>query len=223
MAEQTKPKKPTEEQLRESLRAAAAAVAAPNSFEVNAKAEHARNPVRDFFDDADLRAKMNHSPHVQDRKAARAELVARRAKEQVVATQQASRRPARKASEWAAWFRGLTEGERDNARDALRGRDSDAVSEIFDRVEREELESEFGTEYMTAMTEETSLGQEPAAGETPFRFFESPDPEQQAAFDLWLDDDSGFIEEPGAEDERSLGEVYDDEYVDALAEYGDVA
>jgi hypothetical protein len=220
VSEQTKPKKPTEDQVRESRRAAAAALMAPNSFEVNAKAEHARNPVPDFFDDAALRAKMNHSPHAQDRKAARAELVARRTKAHATAARNSdtARRNAPhhvklanvearlrllsteelEAIEGTAWYRNLAPYGQ-----AL-------VDEALEKIQLEEYQSD--PVMAEARLERYGAEQEPA-----FRF-ESADPEAQLALETWLDDDSGFVEEPG--DERSLGQVFDDEYDDALARYG---
>jgi hypothetical protein len=191
------------------------------SREAEARQPAAPAGATDFFADADLQAKARFSPHPHDQAAARRELAERRAKAQAVAEQQASRRPARKTNEWAAWYRSLNEDQRLDARVRLKGRDGALVAEVFDRVEQEEIEAEFGP----LMTEEPQLqhDNEPAEGRELTRFFESPDPEHQAALEQWLDDDSGFIDEPDAEDNRSLGEVYDDEYADALAEYGDMA
>jgi hypothetical protein len=222
-----KPKKPTEEQLRESLRAAAAVAIAPNSFEVNAKAEHARNPVRDFFDDATLRAKMNHSRDPFEQKTARAELAARRAKVQAAAARNsdAAKRNAPRhvklaridahlrqfspeqleALEETAWYRNL----------APYGQG--LVDEALEKIRLEEYQSD----PVMAAARLERYGSEPTAEQEPAFRFESPDAEATLALEQWLDDDSGFVDEPGAE--RSLGEVYDDEYADALAEYGDVA
>jgi hypothetical protein len=224
MAEQTKPERPSEEQIRAKLREAAAFVVAPVSDELTA-AERARNPVRDFFADADLRAKARFSPHALEQKEARAELVARRAKEQAAAARNSdtARRNAPhdvklanvtarlrqfsaeqlEAIEGTAWYRNIAPyGQR-------------LVDEALEKIRLEEFEND------PVMAEARLERYGSAAEQEPAFRFESADPEAQIVLEQWLDDDSGFVDEPG--DERSLGQVYDDEYAEALAEYGDVA
>lgn len=225
----TKSQRPSEEQYRQKLREAANFVVAPTSYELDTKAEHARNPVRDFFDDADLRAKARFSPHALEQKEARAELAGRKAQARGVAARNsdAARRNAPHdvkvarieahlrrysseelaAIEQTAWYRNL----------ASYGQG--LVDEALEKIQLEE----FQNDPVMAEARLQRYGDEQTAEQEPAFRFESPDAEATLALEQWLDDDSGFIDEPGAEDNRSLGEVYDDEYVDALAEYGDVA
>jgi hypothetical protein len=194
------------------------------SREAEARQAVAPAGATDFFADSELQAQARFSPHSRDQAAARRELAARRAKAHATAARNSdtAKRNAPHhvklarieahlrqfsseqldAIEGTAWYRGL----------APYGRG--LVDEALEKIQLEE----FQNDPVMAEARLERYGSEPTAEQEPAFRFESADAEATLALEQWLDDDdSGFIDEPGAE--RSLGQVFDDEYAAALTEY----
>jgi hypothetical protein len=158
------PQRPSEEQYQAKLRAAAAFVVAPVSDELNAKAEYARNPVRDFFADADLRAKMNHSRDPFEQKDARAELSKQRAKARAAAPPRSGQRPT--VAQWTEHVRERLSRMTEEQRNELLW-DSEWYDGLSERAAGivDELLLEFG-EQETRAEEAAALRRDDLLGES---------------------------------------------------------
>ena len=204
----TKPQRPSEEQYQAKLRAAAAFVVAPVSDELNAKAEHARNPVRDFFADADLRAKMNHSRDPFEQKDARAELSKQRAKTRAAAPPRFGQRPT--VAQWTEHVRGQLSRMNEEQRNELLWNSEwyDGLSERAAGIV-DQLLLDFGEEE-TRAEEAAALWRDDLLGES----------EATARLNAELDEEYAFGDEylPGTPEYELEAEMEEVE-----AEYGDVA
>jgi hypothetical protein len=160
-----KPERPSEEQYQAKLRAAAAFVVAPVSDELNAAAEHARNPVRDFFADADLRARARFSPHALEQKEARAELSKERAKTRAAAPARPGQRPS--VAQWTEHVRERLSRMSEEQRNELLWNSEwyDGLSEraagIVDQLLLEFGEQETRAEEAAALRRDDLLGESP--------------------------------------------------------------
>jgi hypothetical protein len=187
-----KPKKPTEEQLRESLRAAAAVVMAPPgsfSFEKpEAKTDVFDAPLGAIVGTAGLRAQASQSRDPLAAKDARVELSKQRAKTRAASPRPGGMTMAEGRERLETWLRSLSPEQRDAViwapwYDALSERKAQLVDEILLELDEEVSRQEAVAEYARS-----------GGGES----------EQTQALNAWLDDETvAYADELDLEDEAA--------------------